>query len=105
MTKRKKYTAKFKAKVVLELIEGDNSISAVASKYNINPNILHRWRRQLFDNASVVFEQEKALKEAAKVQHEHEIEVDNLNRIIGEKTARCDYLRRSIDEVFERRSK
>ena len=36
-TKRKTYTAKFKAKVVLELLEGEETLNEVASKYEVLP--------------------------------------------------------------------
>lgn len=55
MARRKKYTPEFKAKVVMELIEGDDSLSAVASRRGISPSMLSDWRRQLVDNASAVF--------------------------------------------------
>ena len=35
--KRTTYSADFKAKVVLELLEGDNTLNEIASKYNLLP--------------------------------------------------------------------
>ena len=63
MTKRKSYTPEFKAKVVLELLEGDDSLNAVASKYQISPGRLSDWRRQLADNASAAFSTESDARE------------------------------------------
>jgi putative transposase len=37
--KRKTYTADFKAKVVLELIEGQTSLNEIASKYELLPKV------------------------------------------------------------------
>lgn len=46
MARRKKYTPEFKAKVVIELLEGDDSLSAVAGRYQISPGLLSDWRKQ-----------------------------------------------------------
>lgn len=59
MAKRNSFTPEFKAKVVMELIEGDDSLSAVASRHKISPSMLSDWRKQLVDNASVVFSREQ----------------------------------------------
>jgi len=36
-TKRKSYSAEFKAKVVLEVLEANETINQIASKYNLLP--------------------------------------------------------------------
>ena len=40
------------------------------------------WRKQLFDNASIIFAQEQKLAKERKLEEMHDKEVDNLNRII-----------------------
>ena len=72
MTKRKSYTPEFKAKVVLELLEGDDSLNAVASKYQISPGRLSDWRRQLADNASAAFSTESDARARRELVEEHE---------------------------------
>lgn len=101
MSKRKKYTPEFKAKVVRELIESDDSLASVASKYDITGPMLHKWRKELLDNASIVFSKEKAIREAKQVEKDHRKEVDNLNRIIGKTTVERDYLQQCCDKIFE----
>lgn len=102
MAKRKTYSPEFKAKVVLELIEGDDSLSVVASRYDINPTMLSGWRRQLLDNASVVFASEKEERARQAAAEKHEQEVDNLHRIIGQVTVERDYLQRRVQEIISR---
>ena len=36
----KTYTSEFKAKVVIEVFQGEKSLSEIAAQYNLNPNIL-----------------------------------------------------------------
>jgi len=42
--KRKSYTADFKAKCVLELLEGEKTLGEIASKYDILPKSLQQWK-------------------------------------------------------------
>lgn len=99
MAKQKKYTPEFKAKVVKDLIESDESVNEISSKYGISSKLTYRWRKELLDNASVVFSQGKALKEKQKIEEEHRKEVDNLNRIIGKTTVERDYLQQCCEKI------
>ena len=44
-TKRKVYSANFKAKLVLEVLEGEKTIQEIASAYGIIPNNLKNWKK------------------------------------------------------------
>ena len=50
--KRKTYTADFKAKCVLELLEGEKTLNEIASKYDILPKSLQQWKKQFLENAT-----------------------------------------------------
>jgi len=56
MGKRKLYDGTFKAKVVLEYIEGKNSLSDLAEKYNLHPNQIKNWKSFFFKQACVIFD-------------------------------------------------
>lgn len=101
MARKSTYTPEFKAKVVRELVEGDDSVGVVAARHGINSNMLSGWRKQLFDNASLVFSQEQRIREGRQSQAAHEKEVDNLNRIIGQLTVERDYLQRSLGKKLD----
>ena len=38
------YSPTFKAKVVLEVLQEEQKLIAIASKYNLNPNMLRNWK-------------------------------------------------------------
>ena len=63
MTKKKVYSPEFKAKVVRELVEGDDSVGVVAARHHLNANMVSGWRRQLFDNAEVIFAQDQTIRQ------------------------------------------
>ena len=100
--KRKRYSAELKAKAVRELLEGNATLSEVASRYDVNPTMLSGWRKQLLDNAAEVFDGEKTIKERREAEERHEGEVDNLNRIIGSLTVERDYLQRGFRKATGR---
>ena len=44
--KQRKYTAQFKAKVVLEVIRGEKSPADACRSYKIHNSLLTRWKRE-----------------------------------------------------------
>ena len=44
--KQRKYTAQFKAKVVLEVIRGEKSPADACRSYKIYTSVLTRWKRE-----------------------------------------------------------
>lgn len=43
--KRKRYSAEFKAKVVLESTRGEATLSELASRFCIHPSMIAQWKR------------------------------------------------------------
>ncbi len=59
--KRRKFTDKFKAKVALEAIKGMSTLAELASEYQVHPNQISDWKKQLLLNAAEVFSGNKTL--------------------------------------------
>ena len=56
MKTRRRFTAEFKAKVALEAIRGERTISELATKHQLHPNQITQWKRQAIENlASLSF--------------------------------------------------
>ena len=49
MTTRRRFTAEFKAKVALEAIRGELTVSELARKHSVHPNLIPGWKRQAID--------------------------------------------------------
>ena len=62
-TKRKSYSADFKAKLVLEVLEGEKTINEIASKYEVLPVSLKNWKKQFLENISLAFDKSTVVKE------------------------------------------
>ena len=61
--KRTNYTAEFKAKLVLEVLEGVKSINEIASQYEVLIANLKNWKNQFIDNMSLAFDKSAVIKE------------------------------------------
>ena len=56
MTKRKRYSAEFKAKVALEAIREDLTTAELAKKYDIHPTMITGWKRTATLNMASAFD-------------------------------------------------
>ena len=46
---RKIYDGNFKARVVLEVIRGQKTISEIASEYGVHPNQIINWKKKVIE--------------------------------------------------------
>lgn len=55
MTKRKRYSAEFKAKVALEAIREELTTAELAKKYGVHPTMISGWKRTAIENMASAF--------------------------------------------------
>ncbi len=63
---RKNYSAEFKAKVVLDVLQGERELGEIAAENGINPNMIRNWKKEFVTNASRVFDETRQGKEARR---------------------------------------
>ena len=56
---RKKYDAKFKAKVALEAIKERETLNELEVKYEVSPVMISRWKKEFIENSAAAFETPK----------------------------------------------
>ena len=61
--KRKSYSAEFKAKLVLEVLEAEKTVNEIASQYEVFPASLKSWKKQFLENMSLAFDKSTVVKE------------------------------------------
>lgn len=89
----KNYSAEFKTKVVLEILKGEAELSAIASQYDLNPNMVRTWRKEFLEKASCVFESSaKATKKAHREEAALKKKNDKMLKTIGQLTIERDFL-------------
>ncbi|MFB6224827.1 MAG: transposase, partial [Candidatus Paceibacteria bacterium] len=59
----KRYSSDFKAKVVLELLEGEKPLNQLCSEYGLTPKSVQSWKDAFIKNASLAFNIEGAVSE------------------------------------------
>lgn len=88
---KKTYTSAFKAKLVLELLKGEKSLSQLASEHKVHPNQLRNWRDlALADFASLFDKKDKTSDLLAA----HDQQVEELFAQIGRLTTQVNWLKK-----------
>ena len=95
---RKSYTSRFKAKVALEALKSENTISEIASKYEIHPNQVSAWKKQFLENMPSLFV-DKRTQRAKKMKED---KTDELYKTIGQLKVENGFLRKKYKEIFGR---
>ena len=80
MAKRRRFTAKFKAEVMLEELRGESSQAELCRRYNLSENQVSTWKRQLLENVETFFES------ADKQSSESADRIAELEQLVGRLT-------------------
>ena len=91
MSKRKQHYPEFKAKVALEALKGEETVSELASGFRVHPTKIHQWKQTRLEGASGVFE--RGSRKAPEVDEE---QVKDLHAKIGELAIANDFLARKL---------
>ena len=90
MKRRKTYDDQFKARVALEAVKGEKTISEIAAQFEVHPNQIIKWKRQLLENVAGVFSR----KQGPEVEEMKEL-IDKLFKKIGEQDIELEFLKKS----------
>ena len=89
-TTRKRYGAEFKAKVALEAIRGELTLSQLGAKYGVHQTLINAWKRQAVENLSTVFEGK------ADAGQPREADIEKLHAKIGQLIVERDFLAKAF---------
>lgn len=88
--KRRNHSPQFKAKVALAALTGEQTLAQLAQRFDVHPNQITAWKRQLFDGAAGMFESGSA------TAGDSEAKIRELHAKIGELTMERDFLDRGL---------
>lgn len=89
---RRKHDASFKAKVALEAVKENLTISELSSKHSIGPTQVKEWKSELQAQAEIIFQKGTGKK---PIQDNSEL-IAILERKIGQLTIENDYLKKNL---------
>ena len=52
---RRNHSPAFKARVALEALKGEKTVAEIAKQYEVHPNQVTSWKKELLDGVAVVF--------------------------------------------------
>jgi len=99
MTKRpgRNHGAVFKAKVALEAIKGDKTLVELSERFQVHPNQIAEWKKQLLEKAPEIFDKGKSSQK--------EPDIKELHARIGQLATENDFLSGALGRIGESSAK
>ncbi len=88
---RRKFSAEFKAKVVIEALKERSTIEQLARKYELHPTQINTWKKEAVSNMSAVFQTNKTDE---RINDEKQTE--KLYAQIGQLKVENDWLKKKL---------
>jgi putative transposase len=104
-TKRKTYSAEFKAKIVLEVLEGNETLNQIASKYELLPANVKNWKKMFLENMSLAFDKSAVVKEYKEKIEILQKDKDSMAKKVGELTIEKDFLEGKLVSLVSSKSR
>ena len=87
---RRNHSAKFKARIALEALRGEATLTELGSRHGVHPNQIAIWRKQLLERPGEVFEHGNPGLDDAERQ------IRDLRAKVGELTMEHDFLAEAL---------
>ncbi len=92
MTKRprRNHGAVFKAKVALEALKGEQTLVELGARFQVHPNQIGEWKKELMERAAEIFDKEK---------RSNEPDIKELHAKIGRLAMENDFLSGALGRI------
>ncbi len=91
MRKRKKYPAELKARVALEALRGEQTMSELSVRYKSHSNLIANWKKKAQEGLVDVFSDRQQRREASR-----DAEIQELRAKVGELVIEKDFLSKAF---------
>jgi len=91
-TKRRKFTAAFKAKVAIAALKERETMAELSERFEVHPNMISKWKQEFISRSTEIFETKAPDKS-------YEKERENLYAKIGQLEVEKDWLKKNLGRV------
>ena len=93
-TIRKTFSKEFKAKVALEAYKGQKTLNELSKEYQVHPNVISNWKKQLLENVADIFNAKRGPRSDVDLE-----EKDRLYSQIGKQQVELDWLKKKYESI------
>ena len=94
---RRNHAPAFKAKVALDALKGEETLVEIAQRYQIHPNQITEWKKQLLEHAPDIFSKDRKLEQGPSVK--------DLHAKIGQLSMENDFLSGALGRIGDASAK
>lgn len=91
---RRKFSAEFKARVALEAIKEQKTLSELSHQYEVHPVTISKWKVEFLENMSAAFD-----RESRPSKEKDSKDMDKLYAQIGQLKVENDFLKKSARKL------
>jgi len=91
---RKTFSKEFKAKVALEAIMGYKSMNELSREYQIHPNAIGNWKKEVLESIPEIFNNKRGPHSEANTEL-----IDQFYKQIGKQQVELDWLKKKLNTI------
>jgi len=91
---RRRFDSTFKAKVALEAIKKEKTVSQLSSEYGVHPNQIQQWKKQMLSELPGIFS-----RNGKRSKEDKEALTDELYKQIGQLKVELDWLKKKSEQL------
>ncbi len=92
---KKVYDKNFKAKVALEAIREEKTLSELSEQYGVNPNVISRWKKEVLEQLPEIFSRKRE-----KINKEFKQREEELYKEIGKLKVENEFLKKKYNQLL-----
>ncbi len=94
---RRNHSPAFKAKVAIAAVKGDMTVTELAKRFDLHPNLITQWKTQLLEHAAIAFDGSKPAADGPDLKA--------LHAKIGQQALEIDFLEGALGRIGDASAK